>query len=171
MRNGTATVSPMNEIQNDHIYLGIENDLVLSQVYTTSFTCMFGMQGYPFDTQKCSMIFILEVRLVIFSCNSLKVHSVSFQQGNSGKFAELVKGNLEYLGPVDLREYFIKSYTVTDEDDELLDSTHGNKGVRVNFIFSRRLLNQLLTVFMPTMCIVIVSFCASFFRVIITRDL
>ena len=61
MRNGTATVSPMNEIQNDHIYLGIENDLVLSQVYTTSFTCMFGMQGYPFDTQKCSMIFILEV--------------------------------------------------------------------------------------------------------------
>ena len=74
MRNGTATVSPMNEIQNDHIYLGIENDLVLSQVYTTSFTCMFGMQGYPFDTQKCSMIFILEVRLdyyslVVFSCN------------------------------------------------------------------------------------------------------
>ena len=94
-----------------------------------------------------------------------------FLQGNSGKFAELVKGNLEYLGPVDLREYFIKSYTVTDEDDELLDSTHGHKGVRVNFIFSRRLLNQLLTVFMPTMCIVIVSFCASFFRVIIPRDL
>ena len=87
------------------------------------------------------------------------------QQGNSGQFAELIKGNMEYLGPVDLREYFVKSYTVLDEDKELLASTHGNRGVKVNFIFSRRLLNQLLTVFMPTMCIVAVSFCASFFKV------
>ena len=72
---------------------------------------------------------------------------------------------MEYLGPVDLREYFVKSYTVLDEDKELLASTHGNSGVKVNFIFSRRLLNQLLTVFMPTMCIAAVSFCASFFKV------
>ena len=87
------------------------------------------------------------------------------QQGNSGQFAELIRGNMEYLGPVDLREYFVKSYTVLDEDKELLASTHGNRGVKVNFIFSRRLLNQLLTVFMPTMCIAAVSFCASFFKV------
>ena len=81
MRNGTATVSPMNEIQNDHIYLGIENDLVLSQVYTTSFTCMFGMQGYPFDTQKCSMIFILEVIFDRLFFMSIVVVSVSVSIG------------------------------------------------------------------------------------------
>ena len=87
------------------------------------------------------------------------------KQGNSGKFAKLIKSSLEYLGPVDLREYFVKSYTVLDDDEELRASTHGNTGIKVNFIFSRRLLNQLLTVFMPTMCIVVVSFCASFFKV------
>ena len=61
LRNGTAYTSPLEDIQNDHIYLGNENVLVLSQTYTTSFTCKYDMGAYPFDVQKCSMVFVLEV--------------------------------------------------------------------------------------------------------------
>ena len=60
-RNGTATISPLKVMQNDHIYSGIENELILSQVYTTSFTCEYDMRAYPFDVQKCSMIIIMQV--------------------------------------------------------------------------------------------------------------
>ena len=60
-RNGTAMVSPLKVLQNDHIYSGIENELILSQVYTTSFTCEYDMRAYPFDVQKCSMIIIMQV--------------------------------------------------------------------------------------------------------------
>ena len=65
-RNGTAYTSPLEDIQNDHIYFGSENVLVLSQTYTTSFTCKFDMGSYPFDVQKCSMIFVLEVCILSF---------------------------------------------------------------------------------------------------------
>ena len=48
--------------------------------------------------------------------------------------------SLKYTGAVDLTQYFVKSYSFSDI----------NEGVQVDFIFSRRLLNQILTVFMPT---------------------
>ena len=86
-------------------------------------------------------------------------------QGNTGNFAKLIKNELKYLGPVDLTQYFVKNFTIHDEDDLLKTSTNGNKGVQIDFIFSRRLLNQVLTVFMPTIAIVIVSFCTTFFKV------
>ena len=76
-----------------------------------------------------------------------------------------MKNELDYLGAVDLTQYFIKSYEIFDDNEMLNKSTHGNKGVQVDFVFSRRLLNQVLTVFMPTIAIVIVSFCTSFFKV------
>ena len=57
---------------------------------------------------------------------------------------------LDYLGAVDLTQYFVKSYNFSNDDEYLTKSTYGIKGVQVDFIFSRRLLNQILTVFMPT---------------------
>ena len=61
-RNGTSDASSLASIQNNHLYTGSANDLILSQVYTTSFTCEYDMRAYPFDSQRCSMIFIMEVR-------------------------------------------------------------------------------------------------------------
>ena len=57
---------------------------------------------------------------------------------------------LKYLGAVDLTQYFVKSYSFSDADEYLNISTYGNKGAQVDFIFSRRLINQVLTVFLPT---------------------
>ena len=66
-----------------------------------------------------------------------------------GKFAELHMTQLKYLGAVDLTQYYVKSYSFSTI------STDGNKGVQVDFILSRRLLNQVLTVFLPTVRIYI----------------
>ena len=86
-------------------------------------------------------------------------------QGNTGNFVKLIKNKLNYLGPVDLTQYFMKRFTIHDDDELLKTLTNGNKGVQIEFIFSRRLLNLFLTVFMPTIALVIVSFCTSFFKV------
>ena len=56
---------------------------------------------------------------------------------------------MDYLGPVDLTQYFIKSYNITDRDGIVMASTFGNKGVMVEFTFGRKRLNQVITVFLP----------------------
>ena len=76
--------------------------------------------------------------------------SHSIFQGNVGHFAKLHMTSLKYLGTIDLTQYFVKSYSFSDKDDYLNISTNGNKGVQVDLVFSRRLLNQILTVFLPT---------------------
>ena len=60
-RKGAYEKSTMTEIYNNHIYAGRDNDLHLSRIYTTSFTCNFKMALYPFDVQECNMIFIMKV--------------------------------------------------------------------------------------------------------------
>ena len=76
--------------------------------------------------------------------------SVIFQ-GNSGHFVKLHSTALKYLGAVDLTQYFVRTYNFSyAEEYEDITSIYGNEGVQVDFIFSRRLLNQVLTVFMPT---------------------
>lgn len=86
-------------------------------------------------------------------------------QGNSGNFTKLVDNRLTYLGPVDLTQYFIRSYNITNADTLVRSSTHGDKGVQVDIIFSRRLLNQVITVFLPCIAICIMAFSTSYYRV------
>ena len=48
---------------NNIIYQGSENVLILSRVYTTTWVCEFDLTMYPFDEQKCDMIFAEQVVL------------------------------------------------------------------------------------------------------------
>ena len=168
-RSGPYEASPMTEIYNNHIYAGDENELLLTRIYTTSFTCDFNMAQYPFDIQECNMIFILKVSICHILTNSLYI--IKWEryiiQGNSGNFTRLIADKLIYLGPVDLAQYFIKFYNITDSDQVLGKLTNGYHGVKVNIIFSRRILNQILATFLPTIAIAIVCFSTNYWRVII----
>ena len=77
----------------------------------------------------------------------------------------MVHDRLTYLGPVDLTQYFMRSYNITNADAYVRSSTHGKKGVQVDIIFSRRLLNQVITVFLPCIAICIMAFSTSYYRV------
>ena len=157
----------MTDLHNNHIYAGEENPLLLSRIYTTSFTCDFNMARYPFDIQECNMIFTLKVRMPQFN----NLYTIKWKwyeiQGNSGSFTRLIADKLIYLGPVDLAQYFIKFYNITDNDQLLGKVTNGYHGVKVNIIFSRRILNQILATFLPTIAIAIVCFSTNYWRVML----
>ena len=61
IRNGNFTKSPTDELYNNHLYNGNENDISISRMYRTDFECKFSMHYYPFDIQYCEMKFELEV--------------------------------------------------------------------------------------------------------------
>ena len=63
---------------------------------------------YPFDTQSCVMVFQCE--------------------GNSGEFVQLVPQHLEYLGPKDLTQYFIRSKEMIDSLFVLLQANQHQPG-------------------------------------------
>lgn len=139
-RNGSYTTSPRHQLQNAWIFRGGHNPITISRVYDSEFICEFNMAVYPFDSQKCSVIFIAS--------------------GNSGKFIKLVQSNLKYLGPIDLTQYFVKHVEMFDH--------HVPPGrtpaIRIEIAFGRRILAPILTTYLPTILLCLVSFSTNYFK-------
>ena len=100
---------------NIYVFKGSENPFVMSRVYDVNWICEYDMSWYPFDTQTCYMKFQPD--------------------GNSGEFIDLVDDGLEYLGPRDLTQYFIRSTKM------IRDMDIGSINVMV--VLGRRLLGLL----------------------------
>ena len=86
-KNGTFNVDGLLREDID-IYEGSDNPIIMSRVYDVEFLCDFQMQWYPFDTQTCYMEFRLDKGIATF--------------------VDLTPGTEEYLGPMDLAQYFVK---------------------------------------------------------------
>ena len=148
--NFTHTTTDFHHHQNIYIFNGKETKLEMSRVYNTEFLCEFTMAWYPFDTQTCHLDFVLDA--------------------SAAAFVKLVNGSLDYWGPVELAQYFVRSrmmqeYTFRDRS-----------GVRVMVVFGRRLLSNILTVYVPTVLLntmghITVYFKPFFFEAIITVNL
>ncbi|CAM6054348.1 unnamed protein product [Sphagnum tenellum] len=138
-RNASYQMSPKQQLQNAYFFKGEENPITVSRVYNSEFLCEFNMAVYPFDTQRCSVIVIMK--------------------GNSGKFARLIQENLRYLGPIDLRQYFVK-------DTLMLNHTvpPDVEAVKVDIIFGRRILAPILTTYLPTILICLVAFGTNYYK-------
>ena len=78
-RMGNFTVA-----KNKLVFQGSENSLSVSRFYKTSFVCDFDMAWYPFDTQKCSMDFVVDK--------------------SSQNLVDLLAQNLNYSGPLELTQ-------------------------------------------------------------------
>ena len=50
-REGNFTRSGFEEIDEAEIFKGDENSLVMTQIYTHEFQCVYQLERYPFDTQ------------------------------------------------------------------------------------------------------------------------
>ena len=60
-RTGKYHVSTVDNLHNNHLYLGKENDIVMSRIFTTKFICEYQLKHYPFDTQVCDLVFVMQV--------------------------------------------------------------------------------------------------------------
>ena len=132
-RMGNFTVA-----KNKLVFKGSENPLSVSRFYETNFICDFDMAWYPFDTQKCSMNFVLEK--------------------GSRDFVDLLAHDLEYSGPLDLTQYFIKKKVFLKLDEKGMGILH------VDIYLGRRLLSIILTVFAPTVILNIVGHSSNYFK-------
>ncbi len=77
----------------------------------------------------------------------------------------LIRGDLHYLGKVDLSQYYIHSCSMVDNGSLPLVSAGGKKGVQVDLVLGRRLLSHILTTFLPTSSICMVAFATGYFHV------
>ena len=76
-------------------------------------------------------------------------------EGNSGIFVELVPGEIQYEGPIDLAQYYIRDKAIgTDENN-----------VAVKFTLGRRLLSTVLTTYVPTLLLNIIALSTNYFKV------
>ena len=77
-RLGNSTPSGIQDLYNNHLFSGEENLLRLSRTFTTEFICNYELRNYPFDTQVCTMVFVMKVltaKLIPFEKNN---HNIEF---------------------------------------------------------------------------------------------
>ncbi len=124
-RLGDYKLTSQFSLQNAYIFKGSENPITISRVYFSEFLCDFDMAMYPFDTQQCFINLI--------------------PGGNTGEFIELVPDFLNYTGPLELTQYFIKDYKIENI------TLSGNRAVSVSISFVRRILATILNTYLPTL--------------------
>ena len=137
-KNGTGTMSSPEINENIEIIQGSENPLKLVRVYAIDFLCEYDMRWYPFDVQTCHIDFELK--------------------GNLGDFIDILPDTLDYLGPKELTQYFIINNIISSVE------ANTKKGVKVSLTLGRKLLGTILTSYIPTILLIIISHNANYFK-------
>ena len=137
-KNGSGTMSGQEINENIEIYEGSENPLTFVRAYAIDFRCNYDMRWYPFDIQTCSMDLQLS--------------------GILASFVEIFPGVFNYLGAQELTQYIIKDSIMVRE------IWSGKPGVKVSITLGRLLLGTILTTYIPTIILIIISHNASFFK-------
>ena len=152
------------------MFEGSKNPFVMSRVYDINWICEYDMRyniqhqieyfwmlistsWYPFDTQTCIMKLMPD--------------------GNSGEFIELHDDGLEYLGPMDLTQYFIRTTNMIKDKDGSINVivVLGRRllGIKYNIsnpTFHNHLpnLGTILTVYIPTLLLVCISYTTNYYK-------
>ena len=137
-RTGKGTGSDSSISEDINIYKGSENSISLTRLYNIEFFCDYNMRWYPFDSQTCYMVMKLG--------------------GGVEKLVSLTPGILEYLGPEELTQYYVKHYTISEK------TLKNAKGLSVSITFGRRLLGTILTVYLPTVLLNVIGHATNFFK-------
>ena len=137
-RTGEGTGSDSSISEDIDIYKGSENSISMTRLYNIDFFCDYDMRWYPFDAQTCFMIMKLG--------------------GGTEKLVALTPGLLQYLGPEELTQYYVKKYSIGEASLETA------KGLSVSITFGRRLLGTILTVYLPTVLLNVIGHATNFFK-------
>ena len=110
--NGSIIDKEVNE--DIEIFTGSENGITISRVYSIQFYCEYQMAWYPFDQQTCKVEMLLD--------------------GVLDNYADLSPGGIEFSGPKELTQYFVKNFEIKKEKIQTKEA------VIVSITLGRRLL-------------------------------
>ena len=137
-RSGQGTGSHSSISEDINIYKGSENSISMSRLYNIEFFCDYDMRWYPFDAQTCFMVMKLG--------------------GGIEKLVSLEPGLLQYLGPEELTQYYVKKSIIGET------TLNEAKGLSISITFGRRLLGTILTVYLPTVLLNVIGHATNFFK-------
>ena len=133
-RNGTGRRSDSDIPEDIEVFEGEENSITLVRVYAIDFICEYDMGWYPFDIQTCNIDLELE--------------------GYLADFIDILPGTLAYNGPKKMSQYIIIETHISS----------AKKNVQVSITLGRELLGAILTAYIPTILMLIISHNANFFN-------
>ena len=136
-RRGNFTIPDKSDVENRQFYHGKDNQITLSRFYNIRFLCQYSMNWYPFDLQKCSLILQMK--------------------GKGKDFADLNTDHLMYLGSDEVNQYVVYSNKM-----QLLPEDPSQ--VEIVIKLGRNLLTIILTTFVPTVLLNIISYSTVFFK-------
>ena len=117
-----------SDSHNVHLFDGAFNHQRLRKQYNIEWICDFDMAWYPFDTQTCTM--------EMYCFNS---------------FTKIHPNAILYDGPMELTQYFVRSYKICPR------IVNERQGLAVVVILGRPLMTSILTIFIPTAFLVMIS--------------
>ncbi len=132
-RKGGHRLSPVSQPWKSYQYDGHKNDLHYFHTYSTNFQCDFLLYSYPFDTQECYMIFSLPTNLI--------------------NLVEIDLKTADYLGDKQLSQFTVDDYHIVKNYTEK-ELPQGSQVIK--FVLKRRFLYQVVTVYIPTFCLLII---------------
>ena len=89
-RAGNGTIIAKTKNEDIETFLGSENPIKISRVYSIKFFCDYKMQWYPFDQQTCEMQLITD--------------------GVLDSYADLIPGGVNFTGPRELTQYYVMDF-------------------------------------------------------------
>ena len=139
-RNGSLSYSTPEVLENTHYYQGSENWLTQTRTYDVAFICKYKLLWYPFDTQICHI-------------------NITMCQTEDESVMELIAPEfIDYVAD-DVAEYTFLGTSVTN--DTISDTM---TGVSITLVFQRKIFSMFITIFIPTILIVFVSYLTTFFN-------
>ena len=138
-REGNYTLNMLEDVDNIYMFQRLNNPLDMSRVYQTPWICDYEMNWYPFDTQNCRMTFALT--------------------RDMNNFITLAGNGHAYQGPVELTQYFVRN---TQMFPELFKDEQ--QAIVFEATLGRRLLGNLLTIFLPTILLNIIGHSTNYFK-------
>ena len=148
LREADFVRTPISVLDNVHHFQGTENSLELSRVYEESWICDYAMNWFPFDTQKCSMVFTATKQMM--------------------SFLDLVENGHTNLGPTELTQYFIRRTVMKkimiNKDKIVKKRKIAKSAIELEVVLGRRLLGNFLTIFLPTILLNIIGHATNYFK-------
>ena len=109
-RESDGSVIGKENKEDIEVFTGSENRITISRVYSIQFYCEYQMAWYPFDQQTCKVEMLLD--------------------GVLDNYADLQSGGIQFSGPKELTQYFVKNFEITKDKVKTKDAVIVS---RINF--------------------------------------